>query len=345
MCRRVRATPSRRNVPTASAVARTISSVNLSPEQERTYRLLIGVGERPGYDSGLAEDLRSRMEAAVGERTTPGGVWIGKRRVSEWAQCEGLLAADVLEEMPEFAHDEKSALGKIFHRAVQADVELVGKARGDGSEGHMCRYAIRRLAARREDPDDPEKFDDAFALFWNALDEPTQERILGEAVQMLATFRRVFPPMADLRADHIPSAEFRMRAQLLEGVVTMSGRVDLALGRPVDGKATRLLIDHKTGGAFPEHAEELRFYALMHTLQRGAPPYRIASYFATSGEWQAEDIEYEILEHVADRAATAARRAIDFLEGDPPEDLKSGPWCGWCPRASGCPARIAADDD
>ncbi|MFM8999043.1 MAG: PD-(D/E)XK nuclease family protein [Actinomycetota bacterium] len=317
----------------------------LAPEQERTLRQLIGLDERPAYDPSIAEDLRDRLVAGIGDRTTPGGVWIGKTRVTEWAQCEGLLAADLHDELPEFEHDEKSAIGAVLHRAIQADVELLGPSRGDGSERVFCAYAVERLTVG-------EKADEAFAAYWTACAEDERARVLASAQALLATFRRIFPPLGALRQTLKPSAEFRVKATLGTDVVRMSGVVDLALGAaeappkgdgpPPPPRATRLLIDHKTGGAYRDHVEDLRFYALLHTLHRGAPPYRIASYYAGSGEWQAEDIAYEILEHAADRAASAARRAIDLLEGDEPE-LRAGPWCGWCPRAAGCPARAAAD--
>jgi hypothetical protein len=320
------------------------ADLDLTPDQDRTLRQLIGVGERPEYDPSIAEDLRDRLVAGIGDRTTPGGVWIGKARVSEWAQCEGLLAADLFEELPPFEHDEKSAVGAVLHRAIQADIELVGPSRGDGSERFMCACAVQRLTTG-------EKADEAFTTFWSSCGDEARARITGSAEEMLATFRRVFPPLGALRQTLKPSAEFRVKASLGTDVVRMSGVVDLALGaaeaQPKEGAppaprhATRLLIDHKTGGAYREHIEDLRFYALLHTLHHGAPPYRIASYYAGAGDWQAEDVAYEILEHAADRAASAARRAIDLLEGESPE-LRAGPWCGWCPRAAGCATRAAA---
>jgi hypothetical protein len=276
-------------------------------------------------------------------------VWVGKGRVAEWSQCEGLFAADLHDELPDFEHDERSAVGAVLHRAIQADIELVGPSRGDASERFICAYAVGRLTTG-------ERADEAFAAFWGSCAPDAQGRILAAAEEMLATFRRVFPPLGALRQSLKPSAEFRVKATIGTDVVRMSGVVDLALGaaepKPkasaqADGpkappRATRLLIDHKTGGAYREHVEDLRFYALLHTLQHGAPPYRVASYYAGSGEWQAEDITYEVLEHAADRAASAARRAIDLLEGEAPE-LRAGPWCGWCPRAPGCATREASE--
>ena len=41
----------------------------------------------------------------------------------------------------------------------------------------------------------------------------------------------------------------------------------------------------------------MRFYALLMTLRFGVPPYRVASLFLDSGEWQAEEVAEETLFH------------------------------------------------
>jgi hypothetical protein len=76
------------------------------------------------------------------------------------------------------------------------------------------------------------------------------------------------------------------------------------------------------------------------TLRFGVPPYRVASLFLDSGEWQAEEVEEEILFHAADRVVSAARAARALLGGREP-DLTPGPWCAWCPRAFVCPSAEA----
>ena len=91
----------------------------------------------------------------------------------------------------------------------------------------------------------------------------------------------------------------------------MLGRPDMA--QPMRGQ--RLLIDLKTGGAYPEHAEDNRAYALLHTLRFGVPPYRVASFFLEGGTWQAEDVHEELLFHAADRVIATARAASSLRAG------------------------------
>jgi hypothetical protein len=124
----------------------------------------------------------------------------------------------------------------------------------------------------------------------------------------------------------------------------VSGKVDLVVGRPdrmQPMRAQRLLIDLKTGGAYPEHAEDNRAYALLHTLRFGVPPYRVASFFLEGGTWQVEDVHEELLFHAAERVIAAARSAASLRAGREPT-LTPGRWCAWCPRLDVCPS---ADPD
>jgi hypothetical protein len=131
-----------------------------------------------------------------------------------------------------------------------------------------------------------------------------------------------------------------MKAELLGGSLVVSGKVDLCIGRPDQTqpmRAQRLLIDLKTGGAYAEHAEDNRVYALLHTLRFGVPPYRVASFFLEGGTWQAEDVHEELLFHAADRVIATARSAAALRAGREPA-LTPGRWCAWCPRVEVCPS-------
>ena len=125
-----------------------------------------------------------------------------------------------------------------------------------------------------------------------------------EVVRKVTLFQGSFPPLRELRREMAPITELPVKAQLLGGALTLSGKIDLVLGVPdrlEPSRATRLAVDLKTGGAWPEHAEDMRFYALLMTLRFGVPPYRVASLFLDSGEWQAEEVAEETLFHAADR--------------------------------------------
>jgi hypothetical protein len=130
---------------------------------------------------------------------------------------------------------------------------------------------------------------------------------------------------------------------LLGGSLVLSGTPDLVLGASSSlepARATRLAIDLKTGRAWPEHAEDMRFYALVLALRFGVPPYRVATVYLDSGEWQSEDVERQMLEHAADRVIEAVRAVSATQSGRPPV-LRPGPYCTWCPRVMTCPSSAA----
>ena len=135
-----------------------------------------------------------------------------------------------------------------------------------------------------------------------------------------------------------------VKAELLGGALILSGRIDLVLGAPdrLDPtRATRLAIDLKTGNAYPEYPEDLRYYALLLTLRFGVPPYRVASLFLESGEWQAEDVGEQALQHAADRVIAAARAAAALWNGREP-DADAGRLLRLVPARRVCPvAQIA----
>jgi hypothetical protein len=149
-----------------------------------------------------------------------------------------------------------------------------------------------------------------------------------------------------MRRDLSPCTEWHVKAQLLGGMVVLSGTLDLVLGsgHPNEpGTATRLAIDLKTGRAWPEHAEDMRFYALLLALRFGVPPYRVATLYLDSGEWQAEDVDERVLGRAADRVVQAVRAAAASDAGRPAV-LRPGAYCTWCPRGATCPSSAAPAD-
>jgi hypothetical protein len=248
--------------------------------------------------------------------------------VTDHGRCEGKFQASILGEGPAFEHNARSAVGVLLHKAVEVEV---------GSRDELDLNAVSARAAERLVENEAR-----FAEYWRTLSAVEQDEVLMDVVRRVALFRGTFPSLRDLRSDLAPITELPAKAELLGGALTISGRIDLVLGMPRKAdpnRATRLAIDLKTGGAYPEYAEDMRFYALLMTLRFGVPPYRVASLFLDSGEWQAEDVTEETLFHAADRVVAAARAAAALTNGREPV-LTAGVYCGWCPRAETCPAAL-----
>jgi hypothetical protein len=301
--------------------------IALTDPQRRTMDRLIGAGQvRPVFPADLPQRLRDRIEEAVRgvELTEP--LWLGKDKLNALSRCEGSFVAKIMGEAEPFEHSMKTAAGVLQHKAIEVEV---------GARSHLgpleaVDIAVDRLESKEE----------RFADHWRGLSSAERDEVAAEASRRVTLFQGSFPPLREFRRELAPVAEMSARAELSGGELVLSGRIDLVLGvqdRLDPTRATRLALDLKTGGAYPAHAEDNRFYALLLTLRFGVPPYRVASLFLESGEWQAEDITEQSLFHAADRVVEAVRASTTLMNGREPT-LTPGPYCGWCPRATTCPS-------
>lgn len=289
----------------------------ITPAQKRTLDELIGLGPSPGFDPEIGGILRAKLEDGIGLANLPPleALWLGKSRLNELVRCQGLFLSRLLREGPPFAYGVRTASGALFHKAIEIDV--VTERTLDPRT--VCEHAAKRLGATSA----------SFGSFWSGLDVFARAELTADAGRHLFLFRDSFPPLERRWA---PQAELRVRSRLADGRVVLSGTPDLVLGR-----GRRLVLDLKSGGAWPEHPEDMRFYALLLLLRTGVPPYRVATFFLDSGEWQAEDVTERTLRRAADRVLAAVRAASALAASAEP--LLTGGWhCGRCPRRDGCPA-------
>jgi len=310
-----------------SGAGPSMSPVEMTDAQRRTLEQLVGTGERPLFPQDLSRRLRDRIEGALRGLDLSGQLWLGKSALNDHDRCRGLFHAGVEGEAEPFAHSRKTATGRLFHKAIELDVA----GREDRDVYELARTSVERL----ED-------DGSFHDFWSELDVIEQDEIVMEGAKALDLFRATFPPLRALRRQLAPIPELPVRVELLGETLVLSGRVDLALGPLQPPRGTRLLLDMKSQGAWPEYPQDMRFYGLAHTLRFGVPPYRVATFFLESGSWQAEDVTEEIHDKAADRVVAAARSAGALAAGRTP-DLSPGAWCGWCPRRTACPASAAPE--
>lgn len=302
--------------------------LEMTPAQHRTLEGLIGTGERPMFPGDLVQGLRDRIEEAVRAVEPAEPLWLGKSMLNDLSRCPGLFEAVRAGERAPFAFSARFAAGRLAHKAVE--LEVAGREERDTHD--LVEQASERLVE-----------DEGFRTYWESLDGIRRDETLMDAAKTLELFRSTMPPLRRMRRELSPSTEWSVRAELLGGSLVLSGTPDLVLGASSSlepARATRLAIDLKTGRAWPEHAEDMRFYALVLALRFGVPPYRVATVYLDSGEWQSEDVERQMLEHAADRVIEAVRAVSATQSGRPPV-LRPGPYCTWCPRAMTCPSSAA----
>ena len=276
--------------------------------------------ERPEFDPRLRHELRAELEerlAPVAERLPDTDVlWVSKHLLSSVHGCEGFFLA---REAEEFAWSTQTARGSVSHKAIELSVSW----RGDPSAGELVDEAIARLIAG-----------DARIGDWlGGLREGERAELHGEATERVNMFLECFPR---LEPRWRPVAESRLRADLNDERIVLSGKVDLTVGRADGLRAGKVLVDLKTGGFSPSHREDLRFYALVETLRLGVPPRLLASYYLDGGRLQQEPVSEALLRGALERVVDGAEAAVALLHDGREAVLKAGPPCRWCPRRDSC---------
>ena len=132
-----------------------------------------------------------------------------------------------------------------------------------------------------------------------------------------------------------PVTESRAYADLLGDRIRLSGKVDLTLGRHEPGRATKVIIDLKSGMPVANHRDDLRFYALLETLRLGVPPRLLASYYLDAARAQPETVSVPLLEAAMARVVDGVHRLVELRAGREPS-VRPGWTCRWCPLADTC---------
>lgn len=276
--------------------------------------------ERPEFDPRLRAELREELQgrlAPIAARVPAGEVlFLSKHLLGSVHGCEGLFLA---QEAEPFAWSPQTARGTVAHKAIELSISW----RGDPSPGELVDEAIARLIAGSE----------RIADYLGGLGEGERAELHGEAVERTAMFLECFPR---LEARWRPVAESRLRADLNDDRIVLSGKVDLTVGRSDGTRAGKVLIDLKTGGFSPTHRDDLRFYALIETLRLGVPPRLLATYYLDGGRLQDEPVSEALLHSALERVVDGAHAAVALRhEGREPQ-LRAGPPCRWCPIRAEC---------
>lgn len=297
----------------------------MTPVQEENLELLRPPPEeRPSYRSTLRLDLRHHLERELVttiDRTRAAdpegrGLFIGKRHLAAVHGCE---ARHLAEESQPFAWSVPIARGSVTHKAIELSMHLAGTR----DPGELVDDAIARIIDRENRLGD-----------WLAgCDEATTAELRSECTALMAGFLDTFPA---LRRGWRPATEVSKRIELCENGLTLAGKFDLTLGMPNDTTAGRVIVDVKTGGFAPDHREDLRFYALIETLQTGVPPLIVATHYVESGRLEVEAITEDTVWAAAHRTIDGVERLATLRDTPDAAVKKPGPACRWCPINDSC---------
>ncbi len=264
------------------------------PQAARIRRDVLGWGQdRPRFEASLVEELRAHLEdslAPVVDRLDPADtIAVSKHDLGTVFSCERRFSSDA-----PFIVSLANVRGTVFHRALERTINspepLPPLERARAAVEYCATTGSPELRWCQE--------------FLGGLSPDDHHDLVRDVGLLVSTFTSDWPVLST-RWD--PKVEYRLRARLAGGRVTLNGKPDLVVGTARGTMARALIVDFKTGWVRAEHREDLRFYALLETLVRGVPPFRLVSYYPESGEPVVEDVTVALLE-------SAARRVVDGID-------------------------------
>ncbi|HVM09719.1 MAG TPA: PD-(D/E)XK nuclease family protein [Acidimicrobiales bacterium] len=300
-----------------------MTSRALNPAQQRVVDDLLAISTpRPSFAEGVDLALLDRLEGElheVADRLDPLDLHVNKSMLGQVLACEAHHESVTSER---FRWTVSNTRGVIAHRAI----ELAVFAPPGTAPLSVVDDVIERIA---EEGDDRSPRD-----FLRCATAVELAELRGGASQVVTAFEAQFPP---LEKAWRPRVEAPCRVELCGRRIVLRAKVDLALGRPVGNEARVLLVDIKTGNAWPGHLDDLRYYALCETLRSGVPPFRIATYYLETGRWQHEEVTLDLLETAARRVIEGVTRLADLRLRERPAAFTSGPTCSFCSKRDDCP--------
>lgn len=289
----------------------------LNPAQQRVIDLLGKGAPRADLPDAVGTDLRTALEEELEplvEHLGDEPLWISKHALATVHACEAHYVAALADP---FGWTAANARGIVAHRAI----ELLVHWQGDPPPAQVVDETIARLTDEQDRG--------GIGGFLAGIGPYDRAELRGLAVDQVTAFTDCFPR---LKPAWRPRTEARMRVELLDGRIILSGKVDLSLGRPGD----KVIIDLKTGSARQQHREDLRFYALLETISLGLAPRKLASYYLDTATPHPEDVTEGVLRAALRRTVDGIHRIVDVRGEHREPDRVPGPQCNWCPVFDAC---------
>lgn len=289
----------------------------LTPLQDRTLQALrrseMPVLIDPAEIAELIEEFTRGFEAIVAAVPEDQKFFLNKHLLTRILGCEVAAVAP-----EEFQWAVPIALGQISHRAIQLGINWPGEP----APITLVDEAIARVSEE----------DSSLGDWVAGLSLADRADLRGMATERVTKFIESFPPL-DPRSH--PMTESKVYWPT-DGPITLSGKVDLVIGKPSGHESRKLIVDLKSGRPRPNHRDDLRFYALLETLRAKVPPRKTASFYLDAGDTDAEDVTIGILRSASRRTLDGLGALVEVSTGLRPAQTKVSHACKWCPLREQC---------
>ena len=304
--------------------------MELNPAQQEVLdQLGASRDDRPRFEVTLRHELRRELddglEPLLDSIVADDTLFIAKHLLGQVHGCERKFLA---EEKEEFAWSVPIARGTIAHKAIELSIHW----KREPEPLVMVDESLARLTDGT----------DGLGEFLRTCSEVERAELRAEANDRVVKFLECFPP---LKPAWRPVTESRLRLELHDARIVLSGKVDLSLGQADGARAGKVLVDLKTGGFSPGHLHDLRFYALIETIRLGTPPRRLATYYLDQGRFVPEDVTEDLLMSTVARVVDGAHRVVELRAGTDDVKIIPGPTCRWCPALPDCDEGLRHLDD
>jgi hypothetical protein len=146
--------------------------------------------------------------------------------------------------------------------------------------------------------------------FVAGLDETEWESLATEVRAHAEILRSHWPTLSPT---WYPRCTDRVTLSLCGGLIILSGVLDLVVGQPSEGRASVCLVELKSGAPRSMDRDDLDYLALLETLRSGAPPFRAATFYSSSGVIDAEEVTERSLVAALQRTVGALARLAEPL--------------------------------
>ena len=291
------------------------SAETLNPMQQAVVDAL---GKPHGWEPlpasivvAVSEQLRESL-ADVAEHFTPDKpLWISKGKLTAIHGCETNFVAS----LDSFEWTLRNVKGTVLHKAIELGINW----RGDPTPGDVVDEALAQLA-------DDER---SAGEFIERLSPAERAQLRSMAIDAYSKFDECFPP---LKNSWRPVLESSARVELFDGRINLSTRADLTLG----AVGSKVIVDMKSGRVYPNHREELRFYALVESLRAGVAPRMLATYSLETARADTEDVTEGVLQAALRKTIDGIRQIAEVQLKDREPNLRPCTACYWCPLADTC---------